>query len=80
MSIKNSINRALRHAKVQGLTVGEIYDNIMTAIDRGENITHAEYSSVRARVYEMRFKGELYCTGQRKDRVSGKYACTFRRP
>lgn len=66
MSLKNQIQSALRNGRAS--TVGEIFDNVDGT---------AAYATIRARVYEMANRGELYRRNVRRDRSTGVKAATF---
>jgi len=75
-TINSTILSVMRRRQVKGLTVGEIYDRV----SQQYSATVPAYSTVRARVYELANSGKLYCSGDRKDTISGRFATTFVRP
>ena len=74
-TINSTILSILRRRRVKGLTVGEIYDRMLDV----HTMPMPEYSSVRARVYELEKSGKIYRGPPRPDEYSGVPSATFTR-
>ena len=74
-TLKSRILHATRRCVKKGLTVGEIYDRLTN----DNTFTYPNYASVRSQVYKMETAGDLEFVSFRKDKVSKRTSCTFRR-
>lgn len=76
MSTLTSTILAVTRRTTKGFTVGEIFDRVAVKMEDATG-TSPLYNSVRARVYELAARGQLFANATRKDSLSGRTATTF---